>query len=98
MAGLDGIKNKIDPGKPSDFNLYHNRRSSARDDVKHRADEVCGTLREALEELSRDRKFLTASGVFDDDVIDAYIELKNKEVDAFRTAPHPVEFQMYYSN
>ena len=98
LAGLDGIKNKIDPGKPSDFNLYHNRRSSARDDVKHRADEVCGTLREALEELSRDRKFLTASGVFDDDVIDAYIELKNKEVDAFRTAPHPVEFQMYYSN
>ena len=98
LAGLDGIKSKIDPGKPSDFNLYHIRRASGRQDARHKAGEVCGTLKEALEELSRDRKFLTASGVFDDDVLDAYIELKQQEVDAFRTAPHPVEFQMYYSN
>lgn len=98
LAGLDGIRNKIDPGKPSDFNLYHIRRRGARTDAGHRAGEVCGTLKEALEELSSDRKFLTDSGVFDDDVIDAYIELKTEEVDAFRMAPHPVEFQMYYSN
>ena len=98
LAGLDGIRNKIDPGKPSDFNLYHIRRATTRADAKHKAGEVCGTLKEALEELSSDRKFLTGTGVFDDDVLDAYIELKMKEVDAFRTAPHPVEFQMYYSN
>ena len=98
LAGLDGIKNKIDPGKPSDFNLYHIRRSAVKEDSRHKAGEVCGTLKDALEELSSDRKFLTGTGVFDDDVIDAYIQLKTKEVDAFRTAPHPVEFQMYYSN
>jgi glutamine synthetase len=57
----------------------------------------CGSLREALEALDKDRKFLTAGGVFDDDQIDAFIELKMEEVMRFEMTPHPVEFDMYYS-
>ena len=58
---------------------------------------VCGSLREALAALDTDRAFLTEGGVFDDDQIDAYIELKMEEVLAFEQTPHPIEFQMYYS-
>ena len=58
---------------------------------------VCGSLREALDSLSADRGFLTQGGVFTDDQIDAYIELKMEEVIALEHTPHPVEFQMYYS-
>jgi len=58
---------------------------------------VCGSLREALESLDKDRKFLTAGGVFDDDQIDAFIELKMAETMRYETTPHPVEYDMYYS-
>ena len=58
---------------------------------------VCGSLRQALEELDKDRAFLKAGGVFDDDFIDSYIELKMHEVIRFEHTPHPVEFEMYYS-
>jgi len=58
---------------------------------------VCGSLREAMESLDADRDFLKAGGVFDDDQIDAYIELKMEEVERFEMTPHPVEFDMYYS-
>ena len=58
---------------------------------------VCGSLREALENLDMDRGFLKNGGVFDDDFIDAYIELKMTEVERFEMTPHPVEFDMYYS-
>jgi glutamine synthetase len=57
---------------------------------------VCGSLREALESLDGDRDFLKAGGVFDDDQIDSYIELKMEEVLRMETHPHPVEFDMYY--
>ena len=56
-----------------------------------------GVCVEALENLDKDRAFLTAGDVFDDDQIDAYIELKMEEVLAFEMTPHPIEFQMYYS-
>jgi glutamine synthetase len=59
--------------------------------------QVCGTLEEALEELSADREFLKAGGVFDDDLIDGYIELKSDEVTRLNMTTHPVEFDMYYS-
>jgi glutamine synthetase len=95
LAGLDGIKNKIDPGEPSDFNLYHARRRS-RDGGKQ-IDEVCGTLNEALHALDKDRAFLTKTGVFTDETIDSYLALKWEDVERFRQAPHPVEFDMYYS-
>ncbi len=92
MAGIDGIKNKIDPGKPFDEDLY----SLSEDEVK-KLPTVCGSLREAMENLDKDRKFLTTGGVFTDDQIDAYIELKFQEIYNFEHTPHPIEFEMYYS-
>jgi glutamine synthetase len=58
---------------------------------------VCGSLREAMENLDRDRKFLTQGGVFTDDQIDAYIALKFEEIYKLEHTPHPIEFDMYYS-
>ena len=92
MAGLDGIKNKIDPGPAMDKDLY----DLPKEELKQ-IPTVCGSLREALESLDKDRAFLKAGGVFDDDFIDAYIELKMQDVERFEMTPHPVEFEMYYS-
>ena len=92
MAGLDGIENRIDPGQPMDKNLY-DLPPQERKDVP----EVCGSLREALDSLDKDRAFLKKGGVMDDDFIDAYIELKEIEVARLQLHPHPVEFDMYYS-
>ena len=92
MAGLDGIENQIDPGPAMDKNLYD---LPPREQKK--VPEVCGSLREALENLDKDRAFLKKGGVMDDDFIDAYIELKMEEVHRLQLHPHPVEFDMYYS-
>ncbi|MBM2292906.1 type I glutamate--ammonia ligase [Sulfitobacter pseudonitzschiae] len=92
MAGLDGIQNKIDPGEAMDKNLY---------DLP--AEElagiptVCGSLREALEELEKDMDFLLAGDVFTRDQIGGYVDLKMEEVHRYEHTPHPVEFAMYYS-
>ena len=92
MAGLDGIKNKIHPGEAMDKDLY---------DLPPEEDKlipkVCHSLDMALEALDKDRDFLTAGGVFTNDMIDAYIELKMQEVTRFRMTTHPVEYDMYYS-
>jgi len=92
MAGLDGIQNKINPGDAMDKNLY---------DLPPEEDKliptVCHSLDQALDELDRDRKFLTAGGVFTNDYIDSYIELKMEEVTRMRMTTHPIEFDMYYS-
>jgi glutamine synthetase len=92
MAGLDGIRNKIDPGDPIDKNLYDLPPRELK-----KIPTVCGSLREALANLDKDRAFLTAGDVFNDDMIDAYIELRMEEVIRFEQTPHPVEFDMYYS-
>jgi glutamine synthetase len=92
MAGLDGIKNKINPGKSFDKDLY----SLSEDEVKN-IPTVCGSLREAMENLDKDRKFLTEGNVFSDDQIDAYIALKFEEIYNLEHTPHPMEFEMYYS-
>jgi glutamine synthetase len=92
MAGLDGVKNKLDPGPAMDKDLY----DLPKEELKT-IPTVCGSLREALENLDKDRAFLKSGGVFDDDFIDAYIELKMTEVERFEMTPHPVEFDMYYS-
>jgi glutamine synthetase len=92
MAGLDGIKKKISPGKPLDEDLY------ALPENKVKAiPTVCGSLREAMESLDRDRDFLKQGGVFTDDQIDAYIALKFEEIYKLEHTPHPMEFEMYYS-
>ena len=92
MAGLDGIVNKIDPGPAMDKDLY----DLPSEEVKS-IPTVCASLAQALEALDADRDFLKAGGVFDDDLIDAYIALKMEEVTRFRMSTHPVEFDMYYS-
>ena len=58
---------------------------------------VCASLREACEELDKDRAFLKKGNVFNDDAIDAYLELKMEEVEQLELMPHPVEFDLYYS-
>jgi len=92
MAGLDGIRNKIHPGDPMDKDLY-----DLPAEELAQIPTVCGSLREALDCLNADRAFLTEGNVFTDDQIDAYIALKMEEVVALEHAPHPIEFQMYYS-
>jgi glutamine synthetase len=92
MAGLDGIMNKIDPGSAMDKDLYDLPPRELK-----KIPTVCGSLREALTNLDKDRSFLKAGGVFDDDFIDSYIDLKMAEVLRFEMTPHPVEYDMYYS-
>ena len=92
MAGLDGIQNKIHPGDAMDKDLYN---LPPEEDAK--IPRVAHGLDIALEALDKDRDFLKAGDVFSDDLIDAYLELKGEEVTRFRMAPHPCEFDMYYS-
>ena len=92
MAGLDGIMNKIDPGEAMDKDLY-----DLPPEEEALIPQVAFSLDQALEALDQDRGFLKAGGVFTDDVIDTYINLKNEEVARMRLATNPVEFDMYYS-
>ena len=92
MAGLDGIENRIDPGEPMDKDLYELPPAELQN-----VPQVCGSLREAVEALDTDRDFLKKGNVMDDDMIDAYIELKWEEIYRYEHTPHPVEFDMYYS-
>ena len=92
MAGLDGIQNKIHPGEAMDKDLY-----DLPPEEEKNIPQVCYSFDMALDALSADREFLTRGGVFTDDVIDAYIDLKMQDVTRFRMSTHPVEFDMYYS-
>ena len=92
MAGLDGIANKLHPGHPIDKNLY-----DLPPEELEKVPTVCGSLRQACEELDADRAFLKKGNVFTDDAIDSYLELKMEEVERFEMMPHPIEFDMYYS-
>jgi glutamine synthetase len=92
MAGLDGIQNKIHPGDAMDKDLYDLPAEEAAS-----IPTVCHSLDMALEALDADREFLTAGGVFTDDLIDGYIALKMEEVTTMRMTTHPVEFDMYFS-
>ena len=93
MAGLDGVQNKIHPGDPIDKNMYDLPPEEAKK-VPH----VCASLEEALAELAKDRAFLTRGGVFSDEMLDAYVALKEEELTRFRMTTHPLEFDMYYSS
>jgi len=92
MAGLDGVQNKIHPGDPMDKNLYDLPPAEL-----SKIPTVCGSLREALAALDKDRGFLKAGGVMTDDMIDAYIELRMSENMRYEMTPHPIEYDMYYS-
>ena len=92
MAGLDGVQNKIHPGDPADKNLYD---LPPEEDAK--IPTVCASLEEALEALDKDREFLTRGGVFSNDMLNAYIDLKMGDVNRLRMTTHPIEFDMYYS-
>lgn len=96
MAGLDGIKHKIDPTKhnfgPHDDNVF-----AWSEEKKATLESIPGSLREALLALREDHKYLTAGGVFNEELIDSYIKLKMKEHDAVNNRPHPYEMVLYYN-
>lgn len=92
MAGLDGIKNKIHPGDAMDKDLYDLPAEEAA-----AIPQVAASFEEALDALEADNEFLTAGGVMDKDMIEAYVALKREEVETLNSTTHPVEFQMYYS-
>lgn len=92
MAGLDGIKNKIHPGDAMDKDLYDLPAEEAAEIPK-----VAESLQQALQALDDDREFLTMGGVFSNDFIDSYIELKAQDVEKINMATHPLEFELYYS-
>ncbi len=90
MAGLDGIKNQIDPGAPAEVDLYEEEHIAQVEQVK-------GSLGEVLDALEEDHAYLLEGGVFTADLLEAYIAYKREnEVDAVRLRPHPQEFVMYY--
>jgi glutamine synthetase len=92
MAGLDGIKNKIEPPDPIDKDLYDLPPEEA-SQVK----QVPGSLEEVLDALEADHTFLLEGGVFTQDVIDTWLEYKRKnELDQVRLRPHPHEFHLYF--
>jgi glutamine synthetase len=92
MAGLDGVQNKIDPGKPMDKDLYDLPPEDAKQ-IK----QLPGSLDIALDNLEKDHDFLLKGDVFTKDLIETWIEYKRKnEVDAIRLRPHPWEFALYF--
>ncbi len=92
MAGLDGIKNKIDPGQPLDKNIYDLPEAE-----RKKVPTVCGSLTESLDALEADHKFLLEGGVFTPDLIEMWINYKKtKEVDPVRIRPHPYEYYLYF--
>ncbi len=89
MAGIDGIKNKIDPGQPMDFDLFE-------EDAPN-VPQVPGSLEAVLNELEKDHDFLLQGDVFTEELIQTWIEWKRtNEVDAVRLRPHPFEYHLYY--
>lgn len=92
MAGLDGIRNRIEPATPIDKDLYELPPAEYADIAK-----LPASLEEALEALRVDHDFLLEGDVFTEDLIDAWLEIKEtQEVAPFRVFPHPFEYQLYY--
>ncbi|MGH3153599.1 MAG: type I glutamate--ammonia ligase, partial [Streptosporangiaceae bacterium] len=92
MAGLDGIKNKIEPPEPVDKDLYE-----LPPDEAAAIPQVPGSLDAVLDNLESDHAYLTEGGVFTEDLIETWLEFKRTaELDELRLRPHPHEFEMYY--
>jgi glutamine synthetase len=93
MAGLDGIKNKIEPHEPVDKDLYELPPEEAK-----LIPQVPGSLAEALNALEADHEFLTAGNVFTTDLIETWIAYKReKEIIPSSQRPHPFEYELYFS-
>jgi glutamine synthetase len=92
MAMVDGIKKQIDPGTPSDKNIYE----LPPEELKN-IPSTCASLTEAISELEKDKEWLTAGDVFDEDMIDAYIGIKKTtEIEPNKLRPTALEFELYY--
>jgi glutamine synthetase len=92
MAGLDGIKNQMDPGEPLDKNIYE-----LTPEELAKVPSTPGSLEDALAALEKDHEFLLAGGVFSEDFIENWIAWKlDNEVNPLRLRPHPYEFALYY--
>jgi glutamine synthetase len=92
MAGLDGVRNKIEPPAPLDKDLYELPPEELAE-----VPQVPGSLDEALAALEADHEFLLEGDVFTQDVIDTWLAYKREhEVDAVRLRPHPWELHLYY--
>jgi glutamine synthetase len=91
MAGLDGIRRRIDPGEPVDKDIY-----ALSPEEAARIRQVPGSLEEALRALEKDHAFLLEGGVFTEDLLETWIRYKReREVDPVRLRPHPYEFYLY---
>jgi glutamine synthetase len=92
LAGIDGIKNRIEPPAPVDKDLYE-----LPPDEHAEIAQVPGSLSAVLDALEADHSYLSDSGVFTEDLIETYIDFKRSaEVDPIRLRPHPHEFELYY--
>jgi glutamine synthetase len=91
MAGIDGIKKKMDPGLPFEGNAFELEGKAAK-----KLPTVPGSLEQAIDALEADHKFLLEGGVFTQDVIDVWIDYKRAEIDGVRLRPHPYEFHLYF--
>jgi glutamine synthetase len=92
MAGMDGIKNKIEPPAPVDKDLYELPPEELKDIAQ-----VPGSLPEVIDRLEHDHEYLLEGGVFTPDLIETWIDLKRtNEIDPLRLRPHPYEFALYY--
>jgi glutamine synthetase len=92
LAGIDGIQNKIEPPPPVDKNIY-----DLPPEEKAGIASVPSSLSESIAALEADHEFLLAGGVFNEGLIEAYIELKQEEIDALALRPHPIEYELYYT-
>ena len=91
MAGIDGIEKKISPAAPIEDNLFELDKSKTES-----VPSLCCSLSEALTELNNDRSFLMKGDVFSADMIDAYISVKNQEIEEYNAAINPIDFKMYF--
>jgi glutamine synthetase len=94
MAANDGIKRKLDPGKPMDVDVYELSKEELA-----QTKQAPGSLEEAMNALEKDHKFLTEGDVFSEDLIETWIQWKReKEIDEMALRPHPHEFHLYYDS
>ena len=94
MAGLDGVRKRIEPPEPIDEDIYELAGTERGESIKR----TPGSLEEAIDALDGDREFLTEEGVFPADLVQTWIDLKREEeIDFIRLRPHPGEFSLYYN-